>query len=474
MGSPQILESNSIIQVKIFKQGEISREKTEMKKLVFILVFLMVATGAIWYTNRDVDQGGTTYRFVMVEKGDLESVVSSTGRLGAITTVQVGTQVSGIVDKIYVDFNDEVRKGQIVAKIDTTLLVTAIYESKAGLQRAEALQVYAESEFIRIQGLFDKKYSTEVEFNKARYDLQTANSALLSSELSLQRAERNLSYATIYSPIDGVVIERSVDVGQTVAASLSAPQLFLVANKLDRLQILAFVDESDIAKILEGMTARFTVQAHDEAVFEGQVRQVRLQSSVQENVVTYTVVVDVDNRDGRLLPGMTATVDFLVETATDITKVPNAALRFRPTEEMMAAVRESNGTRRSEAGDSASAREGDRQGGSEAVQNNRSRQGGTAGAGGRSGGQGARSEFAGGRGGRGNGSVLWYLDDGGNLAVMRVRTGITDGTMTEIRGRDLVDGLEIISGVTRSESDGGFSNPFENQQQQGGRRFGGF
>ena len=441
-----------------------------MKKIVSIIVFLMIATGAIWYTNRGVEKDGVTYRFVTVEKGNLESLVSSTGNLGAVTMVQVGTQVSGIIDKIFVDFNDIVRKGQIVAKIDTTLLVTAIYESNAGLERARAQQFYSESEFNRIEGLFNKKYSTEVELNKARYDLQTANSSLLSAELNLQRAERNLSYATIVSPIDGVVIERSVDVGQTVAASLSAPQLFLVANRLDRLQILASVDESDIGKIKEGMTARFTVQAHDETVFDGMVRQVRLQSTVQENVVTYTVVVDVDNRDGRLLPDMTATVDFLIETATDITKVANAALRFRPTEAMMAAVRESfqsSGTGRA---DSTNADQEAGQGGFAGTDRNRERRSGEGAQSARSGVQGGRQAFAGGARGRGNGSMLWYLDADGNPAVMRVRTGITDGTMTEIRGRGVVDGLKVISGVTQSQADGGFSNPFENQQQSGRRR----
>jgi HlyD family secretion protein len=468
-------------------QEENSWEIGKMKKIIFILVFLMIATGAIWYTSRDIEAGGTSYRFVNLETGNLESVVSSTGNLGAVTTVQVGTQVSGIVDEIFVDFNDRVRKGQIVAKIDTTLLVTAIHESKAGLQRAQAQKDYSKSEFDRIRGLFEKKFSTEVELNKAKYDLQTANSSYLSAELNLQRSMRNLSYATIYSAMDGVVIERSVDVGQTVAASLSAPQLFLVASNLDDLQILASVDESDIGKIEEGMMARFTVQAHDEVEFEGVVRQVRLQSSVQENVVTYTVVVDVDNADRRLLPGMTATVDFLVETATDITKVANAALRFRPTEEMMAYIRENAQNKETQGNDSTSAGQREQQDG--ASTGEASTGGATAGGesadgqagrgataarqgGGQGGGQGGPG---GGRGRGDGGSMLWYVNADGNLAVMRVRTGITDGSMTEIRGRELVDGLAVITGVTQSDAEGEFSNPFENQQQQGGRRsFGGF
>ena len=432
-----------------------------MKKGIFILIFLMLSIGAIWYTSQGEEASGTTYRFVTVERGDLEAIVSSTGNIRAVIMVQVGTQVSGIIDEIFVDFNDRVRKGQVVAKIDTTLLMTAIQESRAGLQRARAQQVYSQSEYDRVEALFLKQFSTEVEMNRARYDLQMANSSFISAELNLQRSERNLSYATITSPIDGVVIERSVDVGQTVAASLSAPQLFLVANTLDKLQILASVDESDIGKIKDGMRVRFTVQAHDEAVFEAVVRQVRLQSTVQENVVTYTVVVDVDNSDGRLLPGMTATVDFLIETATDVTKVANAALRFRPTEEMMAAVRARFENQRSEgrAGDSSaraiSGQSGQRPGPGNASASLRppgTGQGGPPG---------------------GNSAVLWYLDETGQPAMKRVRTGITDGTTTEIMGRDLEAGLDVIAGVSQVEAEGGFSNPFQNNQQQGRRR-GGF
>ena len=342
--------------------------------------------------------------------------------------------------------------------------MTAIQESRANLQRAQAQQVYSEAEYKRVEGLYSKQFATEVELNKSRYDLETANSSLLSAELNLERNERNLGYATIYSPIDGVVIERSVDVGQTVAASLSAPQLFLVANTLDRLQILASVDESDIGKIKEGMVARFTVQAHDEDVFEAVVRQVRLQSAVQENVVTYTVVIDVDNSDGRLLPGMTATVDFLIESAVDVTKVANAALRFRPTAEMMEVIRAQFASQRSSQPSSDSTGGG-----------SRPDQSGQRAAGGSGGGAPTGGQAVGGRGGAGgeNMATLWYLDEAGQPAILRVRTGITDGTSTEIIGRDLEAGLNVIAGVSQTEGAGGFSNPFENQQQ-GGRRPGGF
>lgn len=262
-----------------------------MKKLIIIVTLFAVAGAVSLYFLRDTAGQGASYRFVTVEFGDLESVVSTTGTLDAVTTVEVGTQVSGIIDRIYVDFNDTVKKGQVITRPDTTLLESAVRDAEANL-------------------------------------------------------ERNQAYATIYAAISGTVIERKVDVGQTVASSLSTPQLFLIADDLTRMQILASVDESDIGRIEEGQTGRFTVQAYPDDTFEGTVRQVRLQSTIEENVVDYTVVVDVENPGGRLLPGMTATVDFLVETVSDVLKVPNAALRFRATKEMMAGARDRMQARR--------------------------------------------------------------------------------------------------------------------------------
>ena len=337
-------------------------------------------------------------------------------------------------------------------------------------------------EFDRIKGLFDKQFITEVEFNKAQYDLEIGQAATKSAEISLERARLNMSYATIYAPISGTVIERNVEVGQTVAASLSAPQLFLIADDLARMEILASVDESDIGLIKEGQTARFTVQAYPDDNFTGAVRQVRLQSTMQENVVNYTVVVNVSNEEGKLLPGMTATVDFLIETAQDVLKVPNAALRFRPSEAMMAAARESMQRRREErqgaTPDSARQQRGERgqHGGQEGGQRGgrgQGGQGGFAGFGGQ-GGQGGQGGF-GGRGGQGNSdfTTLWYLDEEGNLSMAPARIGISDGTMTEIRSRRLEAGMQIIAGVTQAAQSSS-NNPFQQNQQQGRRRPGGF
>jgi HlyD family secretion protein len=417
-----------------------------MKKVIALVVVLVIAVGAIWYTNSAEAEARLEYRFVTLENGDLESVVASSGKLNAVTTVQVGTQVSGIVNRIYVDFNDVVRRGQVIASIDTTLLISSVEDARATLNRNQAQLDFSETEFNRIQGLFEKQFSTEVEMNQAKYNLDLAKATIVSSRISLERAQRNLSYATIVSPINGVVVERNVDEGQTVAASLNTPQLFLIANNLSRMEILAAVDESDIGLIKQDQTVRFTVQAYDDATFFGKVRQVRLQSAVQENVVTYTAVVDVDNSDRRLLPGMTATVDFLIEQVSGVMKVPNAALRFRPNEHMMAELR---------------ARFEGAQGG---AAGQRPAQGQ-----GQGGGQGAPSGF----GGQGsNSATLWYLNSDGEIQTVRVKTGITDGSQTEVIGEKLEVGMQIISGVTVLEATGGFQNPFQKETAGGRQGFG--
>ena len=428
-----------------------------MKK-IYLLILVLVLTGAsVWYFNRPNGEEVSPYRFVTLEAGDIEAVVSSTGTLDAVTTVQVGTQVSGIISHIYVDFNDNVRRGQVIARIDTTLLTSSVRDAEANVERNKAQLRQAEREFKRIGGLFDKQFVTEIDFNRAQYDLDIAVAATKSAEISLERARQNLSYATIYAPISGTVIERNVDVGQTVAASFSAPQLFLIADDLSHMEILASVDESDIGQIQDGQQARFTVQAYPDEEFTGVVRQVRLQSTTTENVVNYTVVVDVENPDRKLLPGMTTTIDFLIQTAQDVLKISNAALRFRPTETMMAEVRERMQAQRTE-------REGN-----DSLRTARRGEG--------QGGFGGQSAFGSPSGfsQRGDMTMLWYLDEEGLLSMAPARVGISDGQMTEVRSRRIEPGLQIIAGVTQAATQNqGTRNPFQNTQEQGRRRPGGF
>lgn len=426
-----------------------------MKKIVItILILFAIGVGA-WYTGRG-EESKVSYRFVEVEQGDIESTVSATGTLSAVRTVDVGTQVSGQIDDIFVDYNDRVKQGQLIARIDPTLLRQAVAEAEVSLQRAQAQLTHAEKVYERTRQLHEDQVATDSEFETAEYELAVARASVASAQTSLERAERNLGYSEIYAPVNGVVVERNVDVGQTVAASLSAPTLFLIAEDLSQLEILASVDESDIGRIKDGMDVRFTVQAYPDETFYGKVRQVRLQSTSVENVVTYTVAIRVDNADGKLLPGMTATVDFLVESVENVLKVPNAALRFRPTEEMMAQL-QARRTREAGSGDSTRAvimRPGAGPGSGNV----------------------RRGDFGGER--PANMAMLWYLDETGNVAALPVRTGITDGQATAIeplRG-ELEPGLQVIAGVTSGAPESTVSNPFQNNGGQGQIRFrpGGF
>src|SRR5262245_23925813 len=294
--------------------------------------------GTTWFYRRAEGSERPAYRTAAVERASLKSTVSATGKLSAVRTVQVGTQVSGQIAQIFVDFNDKVKKGELLARIDPTLQEQAVQDAQAQLERAQAQLTQAQDEYTRNKQLFDARVITPIEFGATQATFSVQQAAVKSAQIALDRAKQNLAYTRIYAPIDGVIVERNVDVGQTVAASLSAPQLFLIANDLSEMQILASVDESDIGAIKEGQAVQFTVQSYPNQTFTGRVQQVRLQSTLLDNVVNYTAVVNLPNADGRLLPGMTATVQFLTATADNVLTVPNAALRIRPTAEMLSAV----------------------------------------------------------------------------------------------------------------------------------------
>lgn len=411
-----------------------------MKKNWLIAAGVVLAlVSAFLYYRHSKSEKAPPYRFATVERGDLESAVSATGTLSAVTSVQVGTQVSGQIAAMFVDFNDRVKKGQLIARIDPTLQEQAVQDAQAGLDRSRAELSRTSEEYQRNKSLFEGKVLTEVEFNTAKYAYEVAAANVKSAQVALARARRNLAYTSIYAPVDGVVIERNMDVGQTVASNYSAPQLFLIAKDLSEMQILASVDESDIGLIQDGQKVRFSVQAYPSRSFEGTVKQVRLQSKTTENVVNYTVAVAVQNPDGKLLPGMTATVEFLTGSASNVLMVPNAALRFRPPQEEMEKAR-------GEGFAAARAAMGDRAGGGPAA----AREPGATGAGGVAG-------MAGHMGGRRaeHMGMLWYLGAGGDLAMERVRTGITDGQKTEVSGRQLKEGQQVIVGATQSTQNAG-------------------
>ncbi|MCB9068202.1 MAG: efflux RND transporter periplasmic adaptor subunit [Calditrichae bacterium] len=416
-----------------------------------ILLILLAAAGSAsfgFFTKK----AKTEYLFAEITRGNLESTISSTGTLSPVTTVEVGTQVSGTLAHIYADFNDEVRRGQLLAVIDTVNLKTSVLTAKADLNRAQAQLDKAISDYNRNKPLFEKGFLAESEFLQYDINLKTQRAALVSSEANLQRAEQNLKYAFIYSPINGTVIQRNVEQGQTVAASLSAPTLFEIAEDLSKMEILAEVDESDIGTIKIGLPVRFEVQAYPDKIFNGSVRQVRLKPAVVSNVVTYTVVIDAPNDDNLLLPGMTATVDFVVEQKNDVLLVPNAALRFQPSEAEMTAFRERRQKEMEALPDS--------------VRERRSGRGDGGNRGGDFGGRGGNSA----RGGRSGSDFkqVWFIDDAGNLAMAMMRAGSTDGSNTEIaRSRSLEEGMKVITGTssgttetsTRRQQSGGFGPP---------------
>jgi HlyD family secretion protein len=404
-----------------------------MKRILIPVVLLVLAVGFFGARLLRPDEA-PEYRFAEVTRGDVRAVVASTGTLQAVRTVQVGTQVSGEVSRIYVDFNDRVKKDQLIARIDPVLLEQAVRAAQADLDRNEAELAQAKREFARIERLHERQAATESELNTAQYRLDVAKASLESAKISVERAQRNLGYSEIRSPVDGIVLDRTVDEGQTVAASLSAPQLFLIAEDLSRMEILAAVDESDIGRIRDGQPVDFTVQAYPDSTFHGTVNQVRLNATSQENVVNYVVSILVDNPDGKLLPGMTATAEFIVEESADVLRAPNAALRFRPPEALLAEMR---AKRQAEAGSG----DGERPAGGDAA-----------------GREGRRRDRSAGPGSR---TMLWTVDGDGKPAVVFATTGLTDGQVTEISGPEIREGMQLIASIATSAGGTAAANPFQ-------------
>ncbi|NOY26927.1 MAG: efflux RND transporter periplasmic adaptor subunit [Oligoflexia bacterium] len=389
-------------------------------RAILPLALLLLATlGAGWWLLRDADPE-LSWRIETVTRQDVQATVSATGSLEAVTTVEVGTQVSGTVQDVLVDFNDPVQAGQVIAHIDTSLLQADVASAGATLTLRRAELNQATLNQTRVMTLHEQGAASQQELEDARTAQAVATAQATGARVSLDRARRDLGYATITSPISGTVIERAVEQGQTVNAGLTAPKLFVIAGDLSHMQILVNVDESDIGRVAPGQAVDFTVQAYDGQHFTGVVRQVRLQSVVEENVVTYSVVVDVDNAQGKLLPGMTAMVDVVVEQARDADCVPNAALRYRPDAELVE--------------------------------------------------PGAGDE----EDGRGKGSHhrgrLWIATDSGKLRPLPVTTGLTNGTCTVVSGAGVQADLQVVAGAIQTATKS--HNPFRQKSQR--HRPGGF
>jgi HlyD family secretion protein len=435
------------------------------RNIIFgIAALVLIAAAVIVFTSSKSSE--TMYRTLKLERGDISVVVTATGSLSADTTVQVGTQVSGTLAKIFVDFNSVVKKGRVIAIIDTTFLWTQVEDAEAGLQKAVAQSNQTQRDLSRIQDLFKKNLASQADYDAAKTNYESAVAQQKSAQAALDRARINLKYATIRAPISGVVISRNVDVGQTVAASLAAPTLFVIANDLTKMQVQASIDEADIGKIRVGQNVKFTVDAYPDLQFEGKVGQIRLQPNVVQNVVNYTVIIEAPNPDLKLMPGMTATITVLVDRRGNVLKLPNLALRFQPPASELAALRESfqrDTTRfrgmsgRTPSEDSAKVAE--MRSRWRAQQGQRSQ-----GAGGEGSAFEGRSKT--GNGGTSNHARIWILDANKKLKPVPVRLGLSDGTYSEILDSTLKEGDEVVVGVISDES----SRAQQTNPLSGGRR----
>ena len=302
-----------------------------MKKFIIVVAVLFAAVVGLYYIIKPSDKlTERQFEFITVEKGDVTEKVTATGTLQPINVVNVGTQVSGIIEKIYVDYNDEVTEGQLLAELDKFLLQENLNESKAQLDLAKSKLKVAEMNYNRYKDLYSQKLIAKAEMEDAEISLASAESDLLSAQAGYNKAQQNIDYARITSPVSGTIISKEVEEGQTVAASYSTPTLFEIAENLKLMQIEASVSEADIGKIKYGMKAEFTVDAYPTETFWGTVKQIRLNPTEEQNVVMYTVIIEVNNDDKRLLPGMTAFVTVLTAEKQDVLRIPNTVVQFKP------------------------------------------------------------------------------------------------------------------------------------------------
>ena len=399
--------------------------------VVSALVLLLVAGGVAWRVLRRPSP--LQYQTAAVTRGPVVAKVTTTGILSAVVTVQVGSQVSGRIATLHADYNSTVKKGELIAEIDPALFQANLEQAKANVLQAEGQLKQAQANVLAAQRTYDRDKPLRGQNLIAQADLDTAETTLAAAKASvvaaqgnlaqaraqLTQSQVNLAYTKILSPIDGVVISRSVDVGQTVAASLAAPTIFTLAGDLKQMQVDTSVAEADVGKLAPGMEATFVVDAFPDERFKGTIRQIRNAPQTQQNVVTYDAVIDVKNPDLKLRPGMTANTTVVYADRPDVIRVPNAALRFRPTPELLAALGRTSATPGRVAG--------------------------------RDGGAGAGA----GRGGAGSGPgrSLWVIRDG-RPTPTQVTIGVSDGTFTEIASGPVQAGDAVLTGVETPSTGG--------------------
>jgi len=439
------------------------------KKAIIGIIILVVVAGAIlgWTMLRNNKNGVPKYRTEKLAKGDIEAVVTTSGTVNPITKVEVGSQVSGKIARIFVDYNSQVKEGQILAELDLLPFESRVKQSeanylssKASLEKAKVTLANLQRQYDRSLSLFEKelisfeeKDTAEANYLGSKTDLQSAEARLEQAASQLEQTKLDLSYAIIRSPIDGIVISRNMNVGQTVQASFTAPKIFEIANDLTKMQVECDVDEADVGKVKEGQSVRFTVDAFPETNFQGTVNQVRFSPTVTTNVVTYTTIVDAENPELKLRPGMTATVIIITGEAKGVLRVPNGALRFTPplpAEEIGALMKEAG--EKMFAKRKAEGQPGQPQQGAptQAAQGSQAAPGGAPSmAFSQAGGM---TQGTGGAGGqRRKPTTVWYLDGNGKLAVTFIRAGVTDNSYTEVLRGDLKEGQEVILGEYTGE-----------------------
>lgn len=304
----------------------------DKKKLIIIIAAVFVAGAIVWWFWGPAPKHKVTYETKQVAKGNISTSVTATGTVEPVTQVEVGTQVSGIVNKLYVDYNSEVKKGEVIAELDKTNLLNELASKKSTLANSKTEYEYQLKNYTRVKTLHEKQLVSDTDYETALYTYEKAKNSYDISLNDVAKAETNLGYATIYSPIDGVVLSRAVEEGQTVAASFSTPTLFTIANDLTDMQVVVNVDEADIGDVREGQRVTFDVDAFSNVIFEGKVTQVRQQATTTSNVVTYEVVVSAPNPDLKLKPGLTANIAIYTLERNNVLCVPSKALRFVPVQ----------------------------------------------------------------------------------------------------------------------------------------------
>ena len=305
------------------------------KKTYIILASVAVLALVAYFLFGGEKQAGVTYGTAEVNVGDITNSVTATGTIEPVTSVTVGTQVSGKVAHLYVDYNSVVKKGQVIAELDKTNLMSELASAKANLSSAQSNLSYQQSHFNRYQILFNKGLISANDYEQTRLSYEQAQQQVRTARESVNKAATNLGYATITSPIDGIVLSKSVEEGQTVAASFNTPELFTIAQDLTNMQVIADIDEADIGEVKEGQRVTFTVDAYPDDVFSGVVKQVRQEATTESNVVTYQVVISAPNANLKLKPGLTANVTIFTKEVKNVLSVPSKALKFTPNEKML-------------------------------------------------------------------------------------------------------------------------------------------